>query len=1065
MPTAARAENLLPRYRFADLAVDLGLRQASRAGSPLHLGRLTYDLLVALIEAAPNVITYDQLAERVWKGRLTTAQTIAQRIKLLRKALSDDASEPKYVEVVRGEGCRLIPRVVLDPRSPKPRVDGLARPHFAAQKRVEALGRESEIARLHVALSLAERGHGKTVLIHGEPGVGKTLLAEAFAEDAERTGATVSICDCAEEPGAPPYWPWSRVLADLAKRTNRPGLGELLLNDADTLAVEPAADAAISRLTGDALDRARYTLFQTVVQSLAECARSNLLVIALESLQWADASSLRLLEFLARSRAARRVLLVATYRDTEIAHNHQLSRTLGALVDEGRVERIPLRGLPIESVRALVERAAGQRVSRALVEEIHRRTDGNPFFAAEVSRAVADELAATSERRISVRMPYSISEAIGRHLSAVSRACNEVLSIAAVIGRTFETAQLRRLSTETPTRLLTYLDEAVDAALIEETEKLGRFRFCHALIAETLYEALPLSRRTAMHRDVAQMLELLHSDHIEPFLGEIAKHYHRAAQIGDVDKAIGVALSAAAYAERSPATADSAVANYLLALDLLRADCRDHTRQEAETWLALGRARWRSRAAAGQTAAALEAAVRCARVAHHERCFLAAVCDYVHTMMPAVTAKEVAYLDEALALTAAGDVYNRTRILSRKSSALHLLGRQEDAETAARQAIQVAQKTSDPWIRCDTLSWSLIALRPRPSTLPERIRLGEEALAQARSLPDPNAPLGPDAAISDATTRFASASCGESVGAGITRATWAICEAQQWLAVCYQEAGEMRRVEQIGMEMFSAFETSSAYEHTHLPYVCESIQALCALNDGRWQDAREHAEEAYRLGRVRGEAGAESVFSAQMFHLHRELGELRRFGSIVRSFADEHPRSARSPGLALAHAELGRLDAARRHLHDALSNDAVMTWSEGYVPSLTMLAETCVAVGDEAAGRILYDALLPYSGQMAVHVAAVSYGPVDRYLGMLARTCGRPNQAQAHFEDALDLSSRAGSKPWIAHTKHEYARLLSELGAKSRENETNALLVGARRVAAELGMHMLLDKIDNAADG
>ncbi|MGH8204051.1 MAG: winged helix-turn-helix domain-containing protein, partial [Steroidobacteraceae bacterium] len=99
------------RYRFADLTLDVGRRRVTRNGEALHLGKLTYEMLVALVEAAPNVVTQDQLADRVWSGRFATPETVAQRVKLLRSALDDDTSHPRYIEVQRGQGYRLIPPV------------------------------------------------------------------------------------------------------------------------------------------------------------------------------------------------------------------------------------------------------------------------------------------------------------------------------------------------------------------------------------------------------------------------------------------------------------------------------------------------------------------------------------------------------------------------------------------------------------------------------------------------------------------------------------------------------------------------------------------------------------------------------------------------------------------------------------------------------------------------------------------------------------------------------------------------------------------------------------------
>lgn len=98
-------------YRFADLKLDFGQRRLERDGQPIELGRLTYLLLVALVESAPNVLTHDELVQRVWGGRATSPETVTQRVKLLRDALQDDSERPRYVALVRGQGYRLIPPV------------------------------------------------------------------------------------------------------------------------------------------------------------------------------------------------------------------------------------------------------------------------------------------------------------------------------------------------------------------------------------------------------------------------------------------------------------------------------------------------------------------------------------------------------------------------------------------------------------------------------------------------------------------------------------------------------------------------------------------------------------------------------------------------------------------------------------------------------------------------------------------------------------------------------------------------------------------------------------------
>ena len=98
-------------YHFGDLTLDAGLRRLERAGEPVEIGKLTYSLLMALVVASPNVVSHDELVQRVWGGRLTSPETVTQRIKLLRDALGDSAEQPRYIGLVRGQGYRPIPPV------------------------------------------------------------------------------------------------------------------------------------------------------------------------------------------------------------------------------------------------------------------------------------------------------------------------------------------------------------------------------------------------------------------------------------------------------------------------------------------------------------------------------------------------------------------------------------------------------------------------------------------------------------------------------------------------------------------------------------------------------------------------------------------------------------------------------------------------------------------------------------------------------------------------------------------------------------------------------------------
>jgi DNA-binding winged helix-turn-helix (wHTH) protein len=129
----------LAAYLFGDITLDPARRTVRRGGADIRLGKLTYELLLMLIEAAPSVVTQEEVAERLWNDRHVTQDTIRQRVKLLRKALDDDVENPRYFKVVRGQGYRIIPDVETIDLNLPPSVSLGRRPLVAAIAVVIAL--------------------------------------------------------------------------------------------------------------------------------------------------------------------------------------------------------------------------------------------------------------------------------------------------------------------------------------------------------------------------------------------------------------------------------------------------------------------------------------------------------------------------------------------------------------------------------------------------------------------------------------------------------------------------------------------------------------------------------------------------------------------------------------------------------------------------------------------------------------------------------------------------------------------------------------------------------------
>src|SRR5215468_1246753 len=242
------------------------------------------------------------------------------------------------------------------------------------------VGREEELALLRAALERAMAGRGTVVLVSGEPGIGKTELADRLAADAEARGAHVVWGRAWEGEGAPAFWPWARILGSCLDQWEPEALATRLGAAIPYLAhVAPEAGERWPGLpTPPSLDseQTRFRLFDAVATFLKVSSRERPLLVVLDDLHWADKPSMLLLQFLAREMADSRLLVVGTYRDVEVSRGHPLADVLPALRRERTVERILLRGLPEEDVRTLVAALEGNKVPAALAAAIARETEG-----------------------------------------------------------------------------------------------------------------------------------------------------------------------------------------------------------------------------------------------------------------------------------------------------------------------------------------------------------------------------------------------------------------------------------------------------------------------------------------------------------------------------------------------------------------------------------------------------------------------------------------------------------------------------------------------------------------
>ena len=418
------------------------------------------------------------------------------------------------------------------------------------------VGRGRELEQLDAALSDAIARRGGLVVVTGEPGIGKTALARAFVERAADRGASWAWGTCWDGGGAPAYWPWVQIARALARRedaaTLRAGLGAGapwiagLLPELEGILGPQAPPADLNA------DQARFRLFDAIASLLATAAQRRPLVIVLDDLHWADASSVRALEFLGRSLPDLPILAIAAYRHTEAHARDELATALGGLARAAT--RLPLEGLEREDVARLASAvasglgpAAAPRIPPQLVAAVHAASAGNPFFVDELVQLLASQGRLHDERAAGepLPLPSGVRDTIRRRLAPLGDASIRTLRAAAVIGGEFRLATLARIVDCTPAEILERLDAPLRAGLVTAVGDSGRYAFVHSLVRDTLAGAIAVNARARLHLLTAEALEQHYGDDVEPYLAEIAYHFLLGATAGGGARAVEFAARAA----------------------------------------------------------------------------------------------------------------------------------------------------------------------------------------------------------------------------------------------------------------------------------------------------------------------------------------------------------------------------------------------------------------------------------------------------------------------------------------------------------------------------------------
>lgn len=410
----------------------------------------------------------------------------------------------------------------------------------------QLVGREAERERLVAAIDAVGQRRPRAVLLAGEPGAGKTRLAQEIMLEVRNRGFVIGLGACLETRESVPYYPFLDALTGILEASSASLAEWPYLQRLAGGGSESDSDSVRAQAELDERVRREFAGF------LAGVAEERPLAILLDDLHWADDSSLQLLQHLVRSLAGRPVFLLGTYRDVEVRREHPLEQVLRELRRTDLVEVLAVRRLPPEGTSALVAASFGEEeISAEFAGLVHQQTDGNPYFVQQVLRALVERgdvyrQGAGWERKelADIEIPESIRSTIGERVARLPQVSQEVLHSAAVLGSRFAFDDLVALSELDPDGLESALDAAAGAGLVRQEGNDG-YAFEHAVAQQCLLVELPTRRRRRLHSRAGQVIEATPA--ASNRAGEIAFHY---AEADEPDAAARWWLEAARNAQR-----------------------------------------------------------------------------------------------------------------------------------------------------------------------------------------------------------------------------------------------------------------------------------------------------------------------------------------------------------------------------------------------------------------------------------------------------------------------------------------------------------------------------------
>lgn len=883
------------------------------------------------------------------------------------------------------------------------------------------VGREEELESLKEIFEGALAGQGGVALIEGEPGIGKTRLAQELVTYARVRGALVLSSACHEAETAPAYWPFAQAIRAYVREADPVGLAWQLGADGPEVArlVPELRERVPSIPAAPPLEgqESRFRFFEAIAGLLIGISSSRPLVLVLDDLHWADSSSIELLRFLAHRIAGNPLLLIGAYRPEEAAARGNLTRAFAELDAVPNRRQLVLNGLSGEAIGRFFELTAGEAAAPELLEEIAEQTGGNPFFVGEVVRLIVAEGELGSPQGAGLRVPHGVREAVRRRIGGLPGQARQALEAAAVIGREFDP---RLVAAVLDRPVDAELDQARAARIVEAARGAdGNQLFAHAVFREALYEGVESDRRAQLHVRAVAGIERLHAGDLDPQLPALARHSIESAPLGSAQKAFDYVLAAGRQAAGQLAHADAA--------EHLERALQVWPRTDATEELALRLELGEEMTRCGRFTDARKTLLECAELARTggDAARLAEAAIALGAIAETgKTDRELASLcEEALELLGEDDPATSSRVLS--VLAQEQIWRAVDARTRSLsdRAVELAHRAGDDAALASALAGRQFIDVGSPGLIGGRLAGAQELLEVSRR-------------SGDATNEV---------------------RAQAYILTAQLQAGDIAAADRALAEYTALAERLREPRHLwHVPV----IRATREIMKGRFAAARQLCEEGARLGSLAEEPLSEQLHVIQMATIHALEGSPEEMLPLIRRMTEAYPAI---PAWRLALIgfllDADRLDEARTEFEPVAAAGFELPRDANWLTGLGRITEVAARLGDVESCRELRERLSDFSGEMVVvGRSAVFNGPVERYLGMASATIGDHETAVSQLEAAVVACERMGERPLRAESRYALGQaLLARDAPGDREHALEALGLALDQ-GQEMGMRKLVER-------